>query len=470
MANRQVAFSWQVLADHMEPDEVNAVPLFAAGEAFGSSGGRVRLIRWLWWGILGLTLVVTAAGYRLYRTAQAGVEALETELQEAIALDNYTMVNPELTVQSTAPALQSFGLHNGVAAVEVVVHDPTRSLPYRQTRFLRQTASGWQPTTADATFWGSRQELESDHFIFRFSRHDYATVVEAASALDTFYARLHQDLGRMQPEMREKVIVEVMPSYDLVRQGLPVARADPIQVLSPNRLQIPVSLSDTEALVLSVRLALVYRLLPVTEADWLATGNQSVGWWWPPLTEGLRLWLLWDDDPLLTQWRPDILTWYFAGSCQTCSPQTQMVPESYQEFCQAFAMVRLHPRELSIPFSCARFFGDIDVVPNLHFSSPIPPAPLSSLAALSVPDGIPARMETELLQRSYSRQVVSMAMLLEYTAHTYGRELIPELLAAFGAHERWENLVPAVFDVSAETFEFRWRGYLQDQYEMAESD
>ncbi|HEX9802405.1 MAG TPA: hypothetical protein VGB35_04065, partial [Gammaproteobacteria bacterium] len=134
------------------------------------------------------------------------------------------------------------------------------------------------------------------------------------------------------------------------------------------------------------------------------------------------------------------------------------------EFCRTVAMLgRYSAYAFSIP--CIGAFGDADGN-TYYFSPPSRPAQLSSLATLSR-DITPARMETDLLQMSYGGQVMSMATLLEYVADTYERERIPVLLAAFGAHERWDTLVPAVFGISAEEFEAGWRSYLQEKYGMA---
>ena len=464
MDRKRVAFTWQVLSDDAEQDD-RMISSFGAQDGSVPSQTARPARRW-WWGLLGLALIVAAAaGYRLYRTAQTGVEVLETELQAAVARESRTTPKPVVAAKPASPVLQSFDLWNGVAAVEVVANDPSLSLPTRKLRFFRQTESGWQPTAADASFWGSRRRLESQHFIFHYRRRDHAAVLAAAPALDAFYTRLHQDLGRGAPNAGEKVIVEVFASYGLEDSDLPAATIDPFRVPSPGLLQIPVDVSDAEVLALSVSITLVYRLLPGASADWLATGDHPTGWWWPPLTEGLRLWLLWDNVPLLARWRHDILTWYLANSCQACSRQSQTLPAGYREFCQMLMMLGLYPPHLSISPPCTETFGDADGN-TYYFSPPSRPAQLSSLATLSR-DTTPARMETDLLQMSYGGQVMSMATLLEYVADTYERERIPVLLAAFGAHERWDTLVPAVFGISAEEFEAGWRSYLQEKYGMA---
>ena len=372
MARKQVAFTWQVLLDQVESDEANARPLVCASTEERQVQVRTaRRGRRLWWGMVGLALMVAVvAGYRLYCTAQAGVAVLESELQGAVVLDSYTAANPANEAEHAPPALQSFDLRDGVAAVEVVVDDPSRPTPYRETRFFRETERGWQPATPDASFWGPWQQWTSDYFIFRFYHRDYAAVVETAPALDALYARLHRDLGRAMPDADAKVIVEVLPNYEFEKHGLPSATEDRIQVPSPALLQIPVDVSDTEVLALSISVRLVHRLFPRVSADWRTNENRPAGWWWSPLTEGLRLWLLMDNDPLFARWRHDILTWYLADSCQPCLAQSAALPVRFQEFCQTISKSGLYPLNLYIAIPCEGYFLDTE---NYICFPPAPP-------------------------------------------------------------------------------------------------
>ena len=58
-----------------------------------------------------------------------------------------------------------------------------------------------------------------------------------------------------------------------------------------------------------------------------------------------------------------------------------------------------------------------------------------------------------------AKTVVSFAML------TYGHEAVPSLIEAAGEYDTWEELIPAVFGVSAEEFEQGWQAYLADEYQ-----
>jgi hypothetical protein len=214
--------------------------------------------------------------------------------------------------------------------------------------------------------------------------------------------------------------------------------------------------------VLAAGISLIDQVLPRTSADWLASGHQPTGWWL--LTESLRLWLLWENDPLVAERRHDVLTWYLSNSCRPCMQQAPPAPSGFREFCQILAMLGEIPLDLfSIP--CTGTFGDAGDSTQ-YLPPPTLPAHLNSLVAL-FPGDTTDRKEASL-RMSYDGQVVAIASLLEYVEDTYGREKLSALLAAFGVLQRWDTLVPAVFGISAEEFEAGWRTYLEEHYAVPE--
>lgn len=56
--------------------------------------------------------------------------------------------------------------------------------------------------------------------------------------------------------------------------------------------------------------------------------------------------------------------------------------------------------------------------------------------------------------------------VIAYAVETYGRDTVAPLLRASSRNETWETMVPAVYGVSAETFEAGWRAYLAEEYGM----
>ena len=54
--------------------------------------------------------------------------------------------------------------------------------------------------------------------------------------------------------------------------------------------------------------------------------------------------------------------------------------------------------------------------------------------------------------------------VIVYAIATYGRDYLPALAHGFGEHRFWSNLIPAIYGVSAETFEAGWNEYLAEHY------
>jgi hypothetical protein len=84
--------------------------------------------------------------------------------------------------------------------------------------------------------------------------------------------------------------------------------------------------------------------------------------------------------------------------------------------------------------------------------SPGAPPKLAALQFLFVPDWI-----DHLEQQT---QIAAAQTLIEYIVATYGTQSLAALLPAFGQHEDWTMLIPAVFEVSAAEFEVDWHAYL----------
>ena len=61
-------------------------------------------------------------------------------------------------------------------------------------------------------------------------------------------------------------------------------------------------------------------------------------------------------------------------------------------------------------------------------------------------------------------ETIAQETVVEYAVTTYGRECLPKLLDALDTHTTWEDLLPAVFGVSAAAFEFGWQNYLASHY------
>jgi hypothetical protein len=473
---------WQVLLEDADWDRDNcpSVPPIPAEEPIPApiSPRRRRLL----WSLVGvLALAAVSGGYLLWQTAQAGLRTIETELEQAIVLEEWTAavhptsggtgMQPSVS-ELSAPAavdLESFDLADKIACTEVVVEDAALFSPYRETRFYRQTELGWQRTSASPSFWGAQQEFQSEHFIFLASRRDLPVAAEAALALDAIYTRLCQDLG-LSPTVGEKIIVEILT--DSAPQTNPFIVPNRLQVPSLALRRVPAGLSETEVLVQLVEVSLINHLLNRVAATWLKDVDWPMNWTWATLHTGMASWLTWDQESLLGQKYEEMIAWFYkeGKGVQIYTPES--LPANYQEFCQICTMLGVIPKDLGIPFACAsnvEFYSiSYYVFPPLNMTLwdlefPFP---------VTVPTTIRDAQELAeyyaqgqgLLVHSFLGKNIASFMLIDYAVETYGREKLSALIDALGTHAGWDTVIPAVYGVSVAEFEAGWRTYLQEKY------
>ena len=85
-----------------------------------------------------------------------------------------------------------------------------------------------------------------------------------------------------------------------------------------------------------------------------------------------------------------------------------------------------------------------------------PPLQLRDLAAWN------SRAEGE--QARLMGEYAAAESVIAYAVATYGRDFLPTLAHGFGEHRFWSDLIPAIYGVSAETFEAGWNEYLAEHY------
>jgi hypothetical protein len=67
----------------------------------------------------------------------------------------------------------------------------------------------------------------------------------------------------------------------------------------------------------------------------------------------------------------------------------------------------------------------------------------------------------KLLRLSDGQQgLVAGVFLMDYITATYGRDEIPRFLHSLNQYKGWDELIPAVFNVSVEEFEAGWNAWL----------
>ena len=93
----------------------------------------------------------------------------------------------------------------------------------------------------------------------------------------------------------------------------------------------------------------------------------------------------------------------------------------------------------------------------------MPPAPTTLRQLLAVDEWDPQPLTEDPACMTWQRSVAAITVV-DYFVQTYGREQLPELVAAFRTHDSWETLIPAVTDVSAAEFEAGWQQFLAEKY------
>lgn len=321
------------------------------------------------------------------------------------------------TVKATSkPALtlQTVERQGDLALVEVVVTDaalPWLSMPYRETRFYRQVVGGWLRTAPDPIFWGAPRAIDTHYFHFEFHQRDELVVARVAGEIDAIYRLLRRDMGLGAPIPEQQWMIEVVVA-DASHQRSTVIQVEGERLFipAPTLWSAPVDLSDAAILTELVIDALSDQLIQETRRQ-IKPKRQ-----WLPMTAGVERWL----------------SQYWGGS---------RLPSQHNfEETEELRGWLAHYRPLRLADLTA--MPDQPSVPGDDFWLPL---------------GFTTREEYEAAQRVRVRVAQSV---IAYAVTAYGHERLPLLLKAFGVHDTWETLIPAVFGVPVGQFEIGWQAYL----------
>ncbi|MEZ4729342.1 MAG: hypothetical protein R3E79_19600 [Caldilineaceae bacterium] len=132
-----------------------------------------------------------------------------------------------------------------IVRVEAVVNRPStkwwRSSPYRETRFYRETDSGWLRTLPPDSYWGPIQATETEHLRFEYRAHDAPVVEPQVARLQSVYLELCA-LLELPPEVQYKWTYILVPDRTDGRTGY----FNRTQYTSPVLSEVPDMLSDEE--------------------------------------------------------------------------------------------------------------------------------------------------------------------------------------------------------------------------------
>jgi hypothetical protein len=453
------------------------------------AGGRRLQLNRSFWSVVALLLLLVSTGSWWWRADQAALPqpvadvtaSAQPALGEivpgrasvaAFVTDGQATLSREQHLAQEGISLSAAGhpteldaqIAIGVRTVEVwgeqaVAHVVTRAEggapAYRQTRFYRRTAKGWQPTAPNAALWGTARSLETPSFVYQFRQNDAQAVVAVLPQMDTLYRSMRRNVGLPLISATEKLVIEVSVTQPLGKAALWLQVSDRFIVPSPALYVAPVELTDAELLAQSIALLLL-------DAVIAQAGEQyALGSTWQPMLRGVRLWQVWDLDLPLAAWREEVVRWLYVD-LPTASPgQSDLLPNHYPKLCADHKLWMPSPLQIDIPFVCAERESEyIDLLP---WSGRGPPMRLDQLA-------VPVLLDEELIQSSaagqviYPGRVVVLATLIEYAVATYGHERLSTLMAGMGHYDTWDTLLPAVYGVSPAEFEAGWQVYLASQY------
>lgn len=484
MAKEEETLRWQVLLDEDRWDSRTGAedPIYQAKDPGTIPGAnpranpranpasRARAMRVWALTVAAVFLAGAVSFFWLWREAQAGLEEVRDQLTAAIELEIWadergdramaaglldenaspTWRNQMITRFFPLPDgdgsqisahIADFDLQGDSALVTVILTDSRLAAPYQETRVYRKTKTGWIRTAPSADFWGIWESQESAYFSFRYRTRDAAAVTAAASRIDQLYEHIYRRIGLPIAPQEEKIQVELRISGTVLQSSTRNANGRILAVASPGLLPRPLGLSAEAALTESV----IYQVINLLIWERM----ESVPGDWQAIRSGLRLWLIWHVDGVLTQSRRDIVRWLYEESVDLRDKERTRRPQNYSAICQSFWLWQLRPYEIGIPLTCDQSEG--------HLFTPVKMP--TELRQLPMPE-----MDPEFRgawTRLNTGRAVALAALFDFVDKTYGPASVPELLAQTPDYLRWHSLVSSTLDVSPTEFEEKWQAHMR---------
>lgn len=329
------------------------------------------------------------------------------------------------------------------------------SHPEQALHTYQDTSNGALRTALDAALWGPPRRLETTSFVIHFRHRDARTVTRAAAKIEALYTTMSQNFGVDPAPDAGKlaIIVSELQSPELSLTYWPEERH--FIVRSPSLYGQDAQIAPDVLLMQAVVLELIDHALV------RAVSNPSVYSSRRHVLDGLRLWQLWDTDLPLAAWRRDLVRWIYVTAPASHPAQANILPDRYAELCAEHSLWLPHPATIQIPLVCTQL-DQLYWHPDARFVH-APPLRLPPLWA-------PVYLDEEADWKGRTRaerhpgQAIALATIVEFAVVTYGRERLPEFVAALGQHDRWETFIPVVLGVSAAEFEREWQIYLSAHY------
>lgn len=437
---------------------------------------RHKLSRSTFVAALLLLVVGLAAGWWLWHQAQLGEAQTEDELHSAVEADLWRSVHLPATQTNVREAIylkemlsqsqsdeqeqvSSVEIRNqgdDWAVIRVLLHLHSDGPVYRQMRVYRNGARGWQRAAVTTAVWGQARHYESEHFAFDYRSLDDDAVVEAAPLIENSYRSLYHTLFGSEPEM-EKVVIVIDPERRIQVRDSELQPADAITVGSPAALLAPSKLSEGEVLAQAVVLELAFRLTQRVNDQYEIPSQ------WRQVSNGLRLWLLWNQELPLAAWKRPVVRWVFGQTPNEALPGDTASANFAADLCANHSLWMATPLEIGIWVVCFPHDGSITPADRMAlvtkrlaspFNVQIPAPPATAISRF---DRITARTNS-------STDSVVLATVVDYVVAQYGIDRVPALIKALPQYRDWKNLTPALLGVSQEEFTRGWHEFLHKQY------
>ncbi|HXF65019.1 MAG TPA: hypothetical protein VNK95_25555 [Caldilineaceae bacterium] len=431
-------FEWQFAAHEDEWAALTASPVQPAPRPARQRRHSPRL-----WALAALLLLLAGSGgYALERTAHAGWQAIEQDLQNAVAADAWMDQPAAATVQ-----LMQVEVQGTQALVRAVV---TQTLPsgeiiaYQTADVYAEGAAGWQRVTPSLALLGPQQTLATRYFQLRYYAVDAEIARALASRLDALYEQACASFGLsptfLSHQMEVELVMDSRKAVGYVWLFTSRGASEAIRLPSPLLLRLPVDQPAAEAMYQAATGSVVRAVL------WYAAPQMQLDvreFQWKPLLDAIYLWQVWQAGGALADERETLIHQYYSA-----------VPSP-----DAIAACR------------ADLFWQRATWPVLQICSDL------AAQATRVAEGrLPARPPNQLMQLATADngsgmrpwgETVALELLVEYAVARYGVERLPALLRALDDYGAWDGLLQAVYGVSASDFEQGWQDYVDAQSQPA---
>ena len=158
--------------------------------------------------------------------------------------------------------------------------------PYLETRFYRQTETGWLRTAPPAEFWGKMSTAETTYFTVTYWQRDAEAVAEVLASIDEQYEALCMELGLNPNDIDRVLRIRVQPvRFPSTDPILFRFQGNELNIPSPLQVPRPEKMTDTDVLRASITEPLAVHIL---DQQMVKRRDPSS---WQPLRDGLRLWI-----------------------------------------------------------------------------------------------------------------------------------------------------------------------------------